>query len=134
MISVFIDTSFVIAMFTPEDKYHQKALATSHDLFQYQQIWITDAVLYEIGNSFSKSKKTPVAEFIRDCYKTEQIHVEKTSTELFIKALERYDTFTDKEWSLTDCLSFEVMDENDIVLAYSSDHHFEQAGFQYALR
>lgn len=60
--------------------------------------------------------------------------MEKTSTELFIKALERYDTFTDKEWSLTDCLSFEVMDENDIVLAYSSDHHFEQAGFQYALR
>jgi len=33
MKSVFIDTSFVIAMFTPEDRYHQKALEISSDLF-----------------------------------------------------------------------------------------------------
>lgn len=76
MKSVFIDTSFVIAMFTPEDKHHQRALEISRDLFNYQQIWITDAVIYEIGNSFSKSNKNIVAQFIRDCYKTEQMHVE----------------------------------------------------------
>lgn len=52
MNSVFIDTSFVIAMFTPEDKHHAQAVEISHDLCNYHRIWITDAVIYEIGNSF----------------------------------------------------------------------------------
>lgn len=133
MNSVFIDTSFVIAMFTPEDKHHAQAVEISHDLCNYHRIWITDAVIYEIGNSFSKSNKDIVAQFIRDCYKTEQIHVVETNQTLLSNALDRFTSYPDKDWSLTDCLSFEVMAENGIGLAYSSDHHFEQAGFQYAL-
>ena len=35
----------------------------------------------------------------------------------------------DKEWSLTDCISMFVMETDQIKLAFSSDHHFEQAGF-----
>ena len=62
-------------------------------------------------------------------YKTYQIHVEKASEALLLRALERYNSFNDKEWSLTDCLSFEVTDENSIFLTYSSDNDFEQADF-----
>jgi uncharacterized protein len=134
MKSVFIDTSFVIAMFTPEDKHHKQAVEIARDLFDYQKIWITDAVLYEIGNSFVKSNKKIVAEFIQDCYNTDQIEVVKTDELLLLRALERYATYLDKDWSLTDCISFEVMKEYGIDKAYSSDHHFGQAGFQYMLR
>ena len=35
----------------------------------------------------------------------------------------------DKEWSLVDCASFVVMQQRGIVEAFTSDHHFEQAGF-----
>jgi len=45
-----------------------------------------------------------------------------------------YTQYLDKNWSLTDCLSLMVMKENDISIVYSSDHHFEQAGFQYTLK
>jgi len=38
-----------------------------------------------------------------------------------------------KDWSLTDCTSFTVMQENEVFLALSSDHHFEQAGFRPVL-
>jgi len=51
-----------------------------------------------------------------------------------MRALDNYATCLDKDWSLTDCISFEVMKEKDIYLAYSSDHHFKQAGFEYALQ
>lgn len=35
----------------------------------------------------------------------------------------------DKNWSLIDCSSFVVMQENKITDALTTDHHFEQAGF-----
>jgi uncharacterized protein len=39
----------------------------------------------------------------------------------------------DKEWSLTDCISFVVMKERGLTEALTADHHFEQAGFKALL-
>ena len=39
----------------------------------------------------------------------------------------------DKEWSLTDCISFTVMKDRSIDKALTSDHHFEQTGFEKLL-
>jgi hypothetical protein len=44
------------------------------------------------------------------------------------------DKYTDKDWRLTDCISFVVMKREGIDIAYSSDHHFGQAGFHYILK
>ena len=40
-----------------------------------------------------------------------------------------YESRPDKEWSLTDCISFVVMKKEGIVEALTEDRHFEQAGF-----
>ena len=40
----------------------------------------------------------------------------------------------DKDWSLTDCISFVVMRRRGLTDALTSDHHFEQAGFSILLR
>ncbi len=40
----------------------------------------------------------------------------------------------DQEWSLTDCISFIVMQQRGISPALTYDHHFEQAGFEALLR
>jgi predicted nucleic acid-binding protein len=34
----------------------------------------------------------------------------------------------DKDWSVTDCLSFVVMERRRLTEALTTDHHFEQAG------
>ncbi len=45
------------------------------------------------------------------------------------------DAFHDKkEWGLTDCLSFVVMQEMNITGALTTDRHFEQAGFSALMR
>jgi predicted nucleic acid-binding protein len=44
-----------------------------------------------------------------------------------------YRNRADKNWSLTDCISFVVMKRKGITEALTGDHHFEQAGFKALL-
>jgi predicted nucleic acid-binding protein len=48
--------------------------------------------------------------------------------ELFERGLRLYEQRLDKQWSLTDCISFVVMQRKRIKEALTGDHHFEQAG------
>ena len=43
-------------------------------------------------------------------------------------------TRLDKEWSLVDCASFVVMQQQGITEALTTDHHFEQAGLVRMLK
>ena len=51
-----------------------------------------------------------------------------------IFAVERYAARPDQTWSLTDCASFIVMEERNIVEALAYDKDFKQAGFSALLR
>jgi predicted nucleic acid-binding protein len=48
--------------------------------------------------------------------------------------MQEHERAQDKEWSLTDCISFLLMRERGIHEALTHDHHFEQAGFVALLR
>jgi len=54
--------------------------------------------------------------------------------EQFTRALQRYKRSADKNWSLTDCASFQIMEAERITAALTHDHHFVQAGFDALLR
>ena len=57
---------------------------------------------------------------------TKVIPLERT---LFQAGLDLYETRLDKDWGLTDCINFVVMQREGITEAFTSDKHFEQAGF-----
>lgn len=52
------------------------------------------------------------------------------SSELFERALDLYESRPDKTWGMTDCVSFVVMKDENLVDALTADRHFIQAGFR----
>jgi predicted nucleic acid-binding protein len=53
---------------------------------------------------------------------------------LFKEAFALYLTRSDKQWSLTDCSSFVIMDQMHVTEALTHDSHFEQNGYVALLR
>jgi hypothetical protein len=62
------------------------------------------------------------------------VEVLPLEAELFVRAFRLYSDRADKEWGLTDCVSFVVMTDRGIREALTADEHFEQAGFLPLLR
>jgi predicted nucleic acid-binding protein len=62
------------------------------------------------------------------------VRIVSASAKSLQQGLEFFRQRPDKRWSLTDCISFVIMQAEGIRQALSSDHHFEQAGFDALLR
>jgi hypothetical protein len=62
------------------------------------------------------------------------IRVVPADEELFQAGFDYFEARPDKEWSLTDCISFVVMERERMTEALTGDRHFEQAGFTALLR
>jgi uncharacterized protein len=59
-----------------------------------------------------------------------RIEVGALQSELMGSAVQLYRDRPDKNWSLTDCLSFLVMERRGLAEALTTDRDFEQAGFR----
>lgn len=126
---VFLDTFFVQALLNANDSYHDRAQALLPALTAAREVVVTEAVLTEIGNALSGSLRRVAAGFIRRCYASPNITVVPVDTALFTQALTLYEDRPDKTWGLTDCISFVVMRDRELVDAATGDRHFQQAGF-----
>jgi predicted nucleic acid-binding protein len=48
--------------------------------------------------------------------------------------MELFKKRADKDWSLVDCISMLIAQERRITDIFTTDHHFEQAGFNILLK
>ena len=62
------------------------------------------------------------------------IRIVSSSDDWFGRGVELYHQRLDKEWSLTDGISFAVMSETNLTEALTADRHFEQTGFRALLK
>ena len=94
----------------------------------------TEAVLWEWLNALSDtSSRTVVAEGYQRVHRDGTIEVVSFEPELIGSAFDLYRSRSDKDWSLTDCLSFVVMQRRQLTNALTTDRHFEQAGLTAAM-
>jgi uncharacterized protein len=127
---LFLDTAFIQALLNPRDTYHPQSKLFFPRVRNAQEVWITEAILTEVGNALSAYNRNGAVQFIQQCYRTDNIRVVSIDTQLFAQALELYQSRPDKTWGLTDCISFAVMGTNNLSDALTTDRHFVQAGFR----
>lgn len=132
MASYFADTSFWIALSSKRDQYHSQAIAWYMAVTRSgSQILTTEAVLWEWLNALADTTTRSIAsEGYQRVHADRRVEVVPFGTELNGAAVDLYRSRADKDWSLTDCLSFAVMEQRLLTEALTTDHHFEQAGLK----
>jgi predicted nucleic acid-binding protein len=130
---IFVDTGFFVALFERSDQLHARAHRWSNAA--RQKYLVTEFVLLETYNWFSGGRHRSKVSVVQDLISTDSDYeIVPLSSGLLAAGLAIHFKRTDKEWSLTDCISFHVMQERGVASALTHDHHFEQAGFQALLR
>jgi predicted nucleic acid-binding protein len=131
--ALFLDTSYILALVNTRDEFHHQAINLADKIDN--RIITTEAILTEIGNALAKQQWRELAiDTLNDLRNDENIEIIPVSSDLFSKAFKLYSSRKDKEWGLTDCISFVVMKDRELMDALTTDHHFEQAGFKAILR
>ena len=126
MSAVFADTFFFLAILNPSDPAHRQASEMSRSLPRRR---ITTAwVLTEVGDALARDNRIAFLDLLRLLRDNPLVRVIGPCQELFDAGVALYGERMDKDWPLTDCISFVVMQREGIRDALTGDRHFEQAG------
>ena len=136
MRQVFADTGYWVALIDEDDNLHLKAASISKTMGAVLLV-THELVLVEVLNHFSACGPTyrrKALENVERIRYSPRTSVFALDTERFAQSLVRYSRYYDKQWGLTDCYSFTLMDDLGITDALAYDHHFQQAGFRALMR
>jgi predicted nucleic acid-binding protein len=130
---ILIDTGFLVALAQPNDALHSRAVAWAKRI--NQPLIVTEYVLCETIKFHSKRPDRLRGQtLIREITSNPGYTIIDASPRLFLAGFELHRSRLDKDWSLTDCVSFHLIKEHSISEALAYDEHFLQAGFIALLR
>jgi hypothetical protein len=133
MTEVFADTHYLIALLSPGDSAFERAKAATVD--QSANLVTTAWILTELASALSKQRLRQ--HFLRTLEKLRlnpAVVIIEPDAALFEAGIALFAARDDKDWSLTDCISFVVVEQRGITDALTGDQHFQQAGFRALLQ
>jgi predicted nucleic acid-binding protein len=130
--TVFADSFYFFAYLSDFDEYHEKARSILSE--RPLRLITTPWVLIEVGDGLcSAPRRTLFVDFLRRLRSNPSVTILPSDDETIEEGFKLYAERPDKDWSLTDCISFVVMKRMGIIEAPTGDRHFEQAGFRALL-
>ncbi len=130
---VFLDTGYLIALENADDANHPVAREYWTGLRTRPAFTTTSYVLDEVVTFFNvrggepgHRKAVELGERLLGSPSILLVHVDET---LLRRGLRLLRERTDRRYSLTECVSFVLMRERNLAVAYAFDCHFEQEGF-----
>lgn len=129
----FIDTVYILALLNPRDQWHRKAIQLSK--IHRAPLLTSHAVLTEVADALAHhSQRAWACQAIEDLKADPDVQCVSVDSAIFAGAVRLYRERPDKDWSLTDCISFYIMRQEKVPEALTADVHFEQAGFRALMR
>lgn len=128
----FVDTFYWVARFSPRDQWYARVKAFSETLEAYH-FHTTDEVLTEFLAFYSMTVprlRTRAVRLVRAILSNPRITVVPQTRSGFLDALALYEFRPDKHYSLTDCISMQIMRREGLAEVLTNDHHFTQEGFR----
>lgn len=131
MTQVFLDTGYIVALESSDDQHHADAIGHWRELVRSEPRLVTTSfVLDEAITAFvSRGRHAKAVEVGTRFLTSSSVKLVHVDEELFGLALDYLAKRSDKQFSLTDCVSFVLMDRLGIRQALAFDAHFEQAGY-----
>jgi predicted nucleic acid-binding protein len=133
MTPCFADTFFFLALVTRKDP---KARAMATQAHHAGRPMVTTAwVLVELADALCDVPNRPVFDRLYVALTGMRgVEIVPANQATLDEGLRRFRSRKDKDWSLTDCISFAVMEQRGLSEALTGEHHFEQAGFVALLK
>jgi uncharacterized protein len=132
MTTFFLDTSFIIALELKDEKQHQVATSYWQSIAGTSPTLATTSYVFDEVVTFfnSRSRHDKAVEVGNRLINSTAINLIQVDELLFLEGWQYFQQHQDKSYSLTDCISFLVMQRFKIQIALTLDRHFIQAGFE----
>ncbi len=130
---VFADTFYFLSLMNRTDRTHARCIQFSQE---HRETIVTTAwVLVEVADAWSAPpQRIRAGGLLQELPRNPRFRIIPPTQSLLERGIEFYIDRRDKKWSLTDCISFVVMENEGIREALTGDHDFEQAGFVALLK
>ena len=122
-------------MTNPADRHSHEVLRFD-DLLSAGKVYTTEEVLSEVLTFFAADTwlRNRAVETVREILSDPAVYVIPQSHESFLSGFDLYAARPDKGYSLTDCISMQIMRRQGLTDALTNDRHFEQEGFRALFR
>lgn len=133
--TIFLDTNGWVALLNNEDALHATAAEAWCRLGHLgYHVVSTDWIVAETGNTLARTVvRRRFPQGVQRLLRLPKARLVFVTPVLMERALQLYADRPDKTWGLVDCASFIVMRDEGITEAFTTDKHFEQAGFERLL-
>ena len=131
MSKVFLDTSYLLALELAKDQNHPAARQHWQTIIQSPPSFVTTSYVFdEVVTYFNSrghhAKAVQVGNNLLLSASVELVHVDEA---LLYEGWQSFQHHQDKDYSLTDCISFIVMKRLSASIVFTFDEDFVQAGF-----
>lgn len=127
----FVDTSGWLALIVTSDSRHRETTQIYQSKYAEGCNFVThQGIMLEVGNSCSSVRSRSAAIGLKNkLAESRRVKILEIDNELYEAGWKLYAERSDKDWGIVDCISFIVMQRQNITEALTADKHFEQAGF-----
>jgi predicted nucleic acid-binding protein len=129
---IFLDTGYLLALELANDQHHLAAITHWRTLRSQTLALVTTSYVFGEVVTFLKSRglHEKAVEIGNRLIDSPSVNLVQVDESLFQMAWEYLQGHRDKAYSLTDCVSFVLMNRRGITTALAFDRHFTQAGFE----